>query len=103
MVPVRIASSGMALAATPLWIEPTVITAGSIGSVRREMICCRAVMTEAAATTGSAVAWGYAPCPPRPRITKVNSSDEAFMMPGNEENSPARIPGCTCAPITACT
>ena len=43
----------------------TETTTESKGSVSRETICCRLVITCAATATGSMVSCGFAPCPPR--------------------------------------
>ena len=58
--------SGMMLCFVPPWIDPTVTTAGSIGSISRATIVCRTMTMRAAITIGSTVLCGEAPCPPRP-------------------------------------
>ena len=49
-------SLGMMLCLLPPWIEPTVITAGSVGLVSRLMIVCRSRTSRAAMTTTAAAA-----------------------------------------------
>src|SRR5207248_207080 len=51
----------MMLCLVPPWIEPTVTTAGSVGSISRLTMVCRSTMTKAARTIGSTVRCGQAP------------------------------------------
>ena len=61
---------------------PTVTTVPSVGEVSRLTSGCSAVITDAAATTGSVVMWGMAPWPPRPLMVRKNVSAAAIMVFG---------------------
>lgn len=61
-------------------MEPMVRTVGFVGSTWREMRCCSVPTRSAAATTGSAVRWGYAAWPGRPR-TVIDSASDARARP----------------------
>ena len=61
---------------------PTVTTVPSVGDVSRLTSGWSATITAAAATTGSAVRCGIAPCPPRPLIVRKNVSAAAIIVPG---------------------
>ncbi len=93
----RRTSSGMMLAAVPPWIEPTVTTAGSTGSMRRLTIVCTAVTNWAAITIGSLVTCGRAPCPPTPRITTSTVSTLANAYPSTTPTAPTGSAGVTCS------
>ena len=79
----------------PAWTEPTVTTATSRGSTSRETIVCSRMMVAAAITTGSMVACGREPWPPRPRSVTVRPSEAAICVPGRTPNTPAGS-GVTC-------
>src|SRR6266446_1855201 len=66
MVPSRTASSGMMLPAVPAWSEPMETTPNSVGSFSRLMTLCTSTTKRDAIITGSMVACGAAPWPPRP-------------------------------------
>ena len=83
----------------PAWIEPTVTTATSRGSTSRETIVCRRMTVAAAMTTGSIVACGREPWPPRPRSVTVSPSEAAICVPGRTPIVPAGS-GVRCWPST---
>jgi hypothetical protein len=56
----------MMLLLVPTWMLPTVRTAVSVGATSRETTVCSRTTIDAASTTGSTVACGIDPCPPRP-------------------------------------
>ena len=70
-------SSGMMLCLVPPWIEPTVTTAGSLGSISRLTIVWRSTITSAARTIGSTVRCGQAPWPPLPRMMTLTEVELA--------------------------
>src|SRR5215469_5596530 len=65
-VPNRTASSGMMLPAVPAWSEPMETTPNSVGSFSRLITLCTSTTKRDAIITGSMVACGTAPWPPRP-------------------------------------
>ena len=71
----------MMLCLVPPWIEPTVTTAGSPGSISRLTIVCRSTTTRAASTIGSIVRCGQAPWPPLPRIVIGTEVELASVGP----------------------
>ena len=60
---------------------PIVTTAASSGEISRETTVCSASTMRAAATIGSAVSCGAAPCPPRPSTSIAKSSTAAMSAP----------------------
>ncbi len=63
-------------------------TAVARGSRLRETIVCSALITCAAATTGSRAWWGAAPCPPFPRISISSLSAPAITGPSPMPTQP---------------
>ena len=84
-VPPIWAELGITLRAVPAVSVVTDTTTESNGSVSRETICCRLVITCAATETGSTVSCGLAPWPPRPLISSVNRSAAAITGPAAQE------------------
>ena len=80
-VPVSRTEPGMMLNAVPPWIEPMVTTAASSGEISRDTTVCSASTMRAAATMGSAVSCGAAPCPPRPSTSISKWSTAAMSAP----------------------
>ena len=60
--------SGIVFGESPPWTAPTVTTPISCGSMLREMMVCKLMITFAASTTGSMPRCGIEPCEPRPKI-----------------------------------
>ena len=77
----RRTSSGMTLDLLPPWNEPTVTTAGSVGSTSRLTIVWRSSTRADASTIGSIVRSGIAPCPPLPRTTTSTVVEPAIAGP----------------------
>ena len=75
----------------------------SRGSVSREIICWSEMIANDAASTGSLVTWGFAACPPFPRIMATNLPEPASIGPGLEPMVPVGISGKTCNPKMALT
>ncbi len=80
----------MTLPCVPPWIEPTVITTGSIGLFSRETTVCSASTMREARTTGSTVLCGIAACPPRPKTVIVTASDIDRKAAGMIADRPRR-------------
>ena len=80
-VPASRTESGMMLNAVPPWIQPIVTTAESSGEISRDTTVCSASTMRAAATIGSAVSCGAAPCPPRPSTSIAKWSTAAMSAP----------------------
>lgn len=74
-----VAVSGMMVGPVPAAIMPTVTTAGVVAAISRDTIVCRRITHMAASTTGSSVACGMDPCPPRPNsvMRKLSAADRA--------------------------
>lgn len=72
-----VAASGMMFGPVPAAILPTVTTAGVVAAISRDTIVCRRTTHMAASTTGSTVACGMDPCPPRPNsvMRKLSAAD----------------------------
>ncbi len=85
----------MMLFLSPAWIDPTVTTATPCGSISREAIVCRRITVAAAITTGSIVACGREPWPPRPCRVTVRPSEAAIWVPLRTPMMPAGS-GVTC-------
>ena len=89
----------MMLFFSPAWIEPTVTTAISRGSISRDTTVCRRMTVAEAITTGSIVACGREPWPPRPSRRTVSPSEAAICVPGRTPIVPAGS-GVRCWPST---
>ena len=97
----RYAESGITLLAVPADSTPTVTTAVCRGSTLRDTTVCRAMTTLEAATTGSAVPCGMAPCPPMPRSVINTLSLDAIIGPSRNTRWPCGMPGMLCIAKTA--
>lgn len=89
--------------ASPACRRVTDTTADSKGLVSRATSACSAPTPAAAATTGSAVRWGMAAWPPRPRTVASNWMAPAMMVPAREATVPDGRVGHTCMPNAALT
>jgi hypothetical protein len=72
-------------------MEVTLTTAGLSGGTLRETMVCNAVTICAAATTGSIVVSGAAPCPPLPVNLTENNSAPAMTGPFATLNQPTGL------------
>ena len=75
------ARSGMMFSLLPACSEPTVTTTESAGATSRATIVCSRSTIAAAITTGSTVAWGVEPWPPRPCTVTRRLSAAAMNTP----------------------
>ena len=102
MPPIR-AEPGITFRAVPASSVVTETTTESNGSLSRETICCRFVITCAATATGSMHSCGNAPCPPEPKMSSVNRSAAAMTAPGTAETCPVSRFESRCTPAIMST
>ncbi len=102
-VPISSASEGMTLNAPPAFMTPAESTALLSGSSSRLTKVCSAQISCAAATVGSCVWWGEAPCPPCPCSFTVHESEQAIIGPARQPSTPGGSGLHRCTPKIAST